>query len=585
MLKPVEKMMNKVATEAKKALTVEAHSDPDVISFHHIAFVAIIASLLSLVTAFALWSSASRIFFAFPAFPKMIGCEALENYFSEESTQIPPIIQPYLDTGQSYNEGLIKQECQYKFELFQLYSQAKNKVVEVVGIPIASQLSQQSPYPNFSLMRISVEAFVKVLSAASCFFGFFGFYALSKFKKYQSDKEKTAYHEAYIKKFWTLDMFVLNCLLTVLVFFAVDIIWFFINRSQSQALAYNPSTSILFTSLLIGVFSFLHLSWLTKLNISDLSLFTSLVILLGLIGGMLATNHIWNIGPTNAYSTMSARVFDEHLTYEVLGEYGSRNLFRLTFFATGLLFILYIFKLYKFVRAIKNTTSQKQAKNALDPMALLVIGGLTGVLMLGIGFFPVDSLDIWKAFPSGDFHKVCAYVSPLFILYMVSTFWYLAYPKDNNVENFLRSFSMICTSVLAIAMMMFITGNAKLDPKLETIANFGIFILLLGLILFDADRRLRKTFDDDTKAKGKHNWFFIWLFVVGIGMVLGYFFPDKMTTVSVEFVILIVFSLFLYALSKYLVEYSEDRFLPLPLAENQGSNMAIAGEEATKLTA
>jgi hypothetical protein len=40
-----------------------------------------------------------------------------------------------------------------------------------------------------------------------------------------------------------------------------------------------------------------------------------------------------------------------------------------------------------------------------------------------------------------------------------------------------------------------------------------------------------------------------------LGTGLGIVFPDRMTTVTSEFIILLVFTLFIYSYSKYLVEY------------------------------
>src|SRR5690349_20901302 len=103
-VKQIGSLVKRPLSKVKEVITAEKHTDPDVIAFNHIGTVALFAALFTFGIAWFCWNGFDRIYFAYPALPKMTGCETLNNYFDGISTQVPDIVQPYLEVNQAPDE-------------------------------------------------------------------------------------------------------------------------------------------------------------------------------------------------------------------------------------------------------------------------------------------------------------------------------------------------------------------------------------------------------------------------------------------------------------------------------------------------
>lgn len=525
--------------------------DPDIVAFAYASVFAVAMVLVALGASLFLWRDSPNILFAAPVFPRMGDCTALEAYLA--NPQIPPregidpsIVKLYIDTsGQLDGEAMIA-ECRYNLALHQQYLELE-QAMNNIPVPIDEMgfVSQSALLPtNYGE---SLQSLLKILASGVALLGAYPLLVLAI-------RERG--NEAFNHFSW--ENILLSFVMAFIVFYGVDVVWFFIERSLSQPLIYDYGTSVLFVALLIGVFAFLYFMWMIKLDITDLSLFTSLILLSGLIVSMLLTNHVWNAGVTNAYSTMSERAYPERLSYEVAGTLGSRGVFRVTFIGAGLLFLIYTVRLSRLVRRLKRLNPDKNAM--LSPNIMLLLGLISAIFIAMVGIFPTDGMvmgntEFLPASISGILHLIGAYGSPLVVMFMVLCFWFIGYPRNDGKDKFLPASSWAWFSIAATAIMMYLVGMLR-NNVAHSLWMLLAYVLFLFLILYSANRW----------QSGKLNWLGLgWysplghgLSIVIVGTLLDLLFPGRMTTVALEFVVLLIFSLFVYSYSKYLVEYREE---------------------------
>lgn len=525
-------------------------NDPDIIAFAYASAFTVVMVLLALAASLILWWNSPNILFAAPVFPHMRDCSAIEAYLADP--QIPPregidpsIVKLYIDPETGLDGDAMLAECQYNLALRQEYRELEEAMNNIpVQIDEGTVLSQSALIPYD--YGASLQSLLKILCFTVALLGWYPLWVLSRI-----EPDNPAFNK------FSFENLLLTLTMAFLSFYGIDLLWFFIERSLSQPLIYDYGTSVLFVAVLIGVFSFLYFSWIIKHEITDLSLFISIVLLIGLIVSMLLTNHVWNAGVTNAYSTMSERAYDERLTYEVAGTLGSRGIFRITFIGAGLLFLIYTIRLAKIVSRIKQ--GNPLTRGMLNPNAIRLMGLLAGVFIAFVGVFPTDGFTGYFGMIdrhwSGRLHLLGAYGSPLVVMIMVLTFWFIGYPQNNGKDKFLPASSWVWFSIASTTIMMYLVGMVRSGIE-NSLYMLIAYVVFLFAILYWADfwRQKKFYFGLSWYSPLMHG-----LITIVLGILLDFVFPSRMTTVALEFVVLLIFSLFVYSYSKYLVEYREEK--------------------------
>jgi hypothetical protein len=595
--------------------------DPDIVAFAHASYFTAVVVAVVLLTSFWLWRGQPHVLFAVPEFPHLgvEDCEAIKayadlvegnNFMPPADVTAPSIAKLYMQPNGTLDAAAMEAECQYNLKLYEEYNRLR---IEMEKLPddlfIGSMVAQSDSEPDAedlallypSDANMSVKGLLKNFVLIVSLLGLYVYWvfwhrtrrelnplreaykkarkeldeALKAFdaatdsiqrehleaRKLEARKEFKEIHDKLTAKdkFNSLnpENVFLALSMAALSYLAIDVLWFFIGRSLSQPLIYETETSILFVAVLVGVYAFLYFSWIIKLEITDLSLFAASLLLVGLIVGMLLTNHIWNIGITNAYSTMSEHAYPERLSYEVAGTLGSRGVFRLTFIGTGLLFAIYSVYLSKKVRKVQDAVSFISAKDAkrMSPSIILWTGIIASIFMAFVGLFPLDGF----AVPDENIyrlHMTGAFLAPVIFVWMMLTYWFIGYPKSESSDKFLPTSSYIWFSISSVAMLWYMVGRYFSDTS--EMSNLYLALGLGALIIFAvyaANRWHSGKWNWVWDADNKYSPLLHWAISIVLGTGLGIILPDKMTTVTSEFIILLVFTLFIYSYSKYLVEY------------------------------
>lgn len=544
--------------------------DPDIIAFTFASAFALALAIAALIMSFFYWFNTENILFAMPRFPTMGDCKALEAYAAnpiippnrDANPSIPAIVVLYIsdnaDPSSPETQAALQimvDECHYNERLFVEYGDLAREMATLPNFPNAQSDAADILSPQ--KLTDSMKGLLKVFSVTTSLLGIYVLWVLKRLQKNNPNYERD-----FNGLGW--ENILLNLVLAVLAYFGVDVIWFFVERALSQPLIYEKDTCILFITLLVGVFSFLYYSWILKLEITDLSLFMGLLLMVGLIVGMLLTNHIWNVGVTNAYSTMSEIAYPERLSYYVAETDGSRGIFRVTFITAGLLFVVYGMRLKEIV-ARKKASADASITRLMSPKGVFRFSALAGLLLSMVGIFPLDgifNLDNSEHIlgltedVSGALHFVGAYGSPLVVMCMILSFWYIGYPQGNGKDKFLPASSYFWFSVSSVAIMWYLVGRF-LSNTSDILALVFVFVFALFVIA--------AVYIANQIQTGQWHWFSLdlstyspflhWFVALLLGLILGLIMPTKMTTVSLEFVVLLVFSLFIYSYSKYIVEY------------------------------
>jgi hypothetical protein len=594
--------------------------DPDIVAFAHASYFTAVVVAVVLLTSFWLWRGQPYVLFAMPEFPHIGNCEAITAYADllEANQFMPPadvtapsIAKLYTTPNGTIDAAAMEAECDYNLRLYAQYDALRSEMEKLpddllLGSMVAQSAGIEPDAGDLALLyptdeNISVKGLLKNFVLIVSLLGLYVYWVFWHRSRRELNPLKDAYKkakkelDAAIKaydaakdtmekehlearklearkefkeihdKLTAADKFnslspenvFLALSMAALSYVAVDVLWFFIGRSLSQPLIYETETSILFVAVLVGVYAFLYFSWIIKLEITDLSLFAATLLLVGLIVGMLLTNHIWNIGITNAYSTMSEHAYPERLSYEVAGTLGSRGVFRMTFIGTGLLFAIFSVYLSNKVRKVQDAVSLVSEKDAkrMSPFIILWTGIIASVFMAFVGLFPLDGF----AVPDERIHSLHmtgAFLAPVIFVWMMLTYWFVGYPKSESRDKFLPTSSYIFFTISAVAMLWYMVGRYFSDTS--EMSNLYLALGLAALIIFGvyaANRWHSGKWNLLWDAENKYSPFLHWGISVGLGTALGLLLPDKMTTVTSEFIILLVFTLFIYSFSKYLVEY------------------------------
>jgi hypothetical protein len=138
---------------------------------------------------------------------------------------------------------------------------------------------------------------------------------------------------------------------------------------------------------------------------------------------------------------------------------------------------------------------------------------------------------------------------------MILSFWFIGYPQHEGKDKFLPASSWVWFSVSSTAIMMYLVGIVRSNLESGWLMLIA-YVVFLFVILFAADfwRQKKLYFGLGWYSPGMHG-----LITIVLGTLLDFIFPSRMTTVALEFVVLLIFSLFSYSYSKYLVEYREEK--------------------------
>lgn len=561
--------------------------DPDIRNFGIVSTIALFMTILALLFTCFLWLNDQNVIFAIPEIPLMGDCSLVDGLDSDNITDSDrelPIVRAYTGLDGIVRVDRMVADCHYNLDLSGNYIEFDTTLDKVVNLPgqtiteaDLTLLDTAGWLPDLELANISVEAAFKMVIIMIALLNVFILPFIPG--------------ETIYGKFGSIGWFsnvFLSLIMVVLAFAVVDITWFFIGRSLSQPLIYDNGTSILFVTLLAGVFSFIYLSWFIQIDLTNLSLFTSLILLCGLIISMLLTSQIWYTGATNAYSIMSEITLDEHLTYEVLNTQGSRGVFRITCISAGILVVVYIMKL----SALLDVLEQKLQtyfdfdiseetpflkSTSIRGKLVLGVGILAGVLIAFIGTFPTDGLlnpisqdMILSKSVSGGIHRIGAMGSPVVFIFMMLTFWFIAYPKNDKTNLFLAASSRVWVIIVGTAIMMYLmdsflanfTTFLNADSARRSIMDFlpsaGYVLVFIAVLYWMIDYAQKLRTGETPSQNDTYSPVYHWLLIVIMGIIGAFVLPGVMNTVTVEFVILIVFSLFLFSFSTYLIELEQE---------------------------
>ena len=188
---------------------------------------------------------------------------------------------------------------------------------------------------------------------------------------------------------------------------------------------------------------------------------------------------------------------------------------------------------------------------------------------MAVGFFPTDGvcvpegrcwLDISKDV-SAALHSIGAFGGVLALLFIIMTFWYIGHPLKSDYVPRMRWLSWIGVTLIGIATIMHFIGYRVATTGLLFGAGMtvGFAIFLFGMLYFA--KRLQ---NGETVELSPKFWKLLneplWhgLLIVTIGLVAGRIWTNLITLVTLEFVILSLFSLFIYSYSLYTVELMDD---------------------------
>jgi hypothetical protein len=369
--------------------------------------------------------------------------------------------------------------------------------------------------------------------------------------------------------------------LAVLMYLTVDFAWFVFERIVPMPLNYPWGTSVFFAVLVLAVLSFFLIHWANEPGVTQLSILAIMVMMLGIIAGIMVTNHIWDTGVTNAFSTMSQRAYPERLAFEIAGELGSRRIFRLTFIASGLLLIVYSAHLSLLVTNIKevlaqlapvnssgnlvqpgaeNPQKQVSPKDILYPVVVGLLGCVAGVLTMFVGIFPTDGTATLSDEVSSGLHGFGAFGSPLVFLFMMMTFWFIGHPYDGRYVPSMRRLSWVGVTVSGMTILTHILDFPPVDFMSPAVSGLvftlGLFAMLLLANSMQKNVELQLLFWFPQLERLAHP-FVQWPIIV-VGGLLLLLLPPLINTVALEFIVLTLFAWFIYAYSLYTKEYMDE---------------------------
>lgn len=555
--------------------------NPDVVRFRRTSVGIWVVVFVTFLVVWLLWHDESALVFAVPEFPSMKDCTSIDLH---NPTTLPPFVRIFPTPKDALND------CEFHTSLFSSYNGVKNAMLAAEHKPswewavrrwlaVLDEHDDTQLLPNPQLFHYSVEMVIKYLASVVTFFGTLIFSVWSGTSKTYADR---MLYKKHIQKFAT-GLF-LSTVLAFLMYLSIDFVWFIFERVLPIPLVYGKGTSILFTVLTISVIAFFVIHWASEITVVQLSIFASMLLMFGLLAGMMVTNHVWDTGVTNAFSTMSERAYDERLAFEVAGNLGSRLIFRSTFIASGVMLIVYSIQLSSLVWALKHDTQTfhlaAPMRTVLRPRYVGIIGSLAGGLTMFVGLFPTDGTcvrvlgcDLLNIDVSGKLHLVGAFGGPLFLMFMTMTYWFIGHPHNPHSSYIkrMRRLSSIATTISGVAIMMYLSGyrihisTTSEDRQTAVLLSIG-FALALTLMLFSA-KFLQKSggcilSPQAWRTMPEKRYLLLpighGVLIAAVGYLLGRSYPLLITTVSLEFIVLLFFSLFIYSYSLYTVEFMDD---------------------------
>ena len=554
-------------------------TNPDVVRFRRVAAGTWVIVILTLVFVAWAWRDQSEVIFALPAFPQMGDCST----FADPANP-PPVVELFLSRdGDNEDEAfqLAKDDCEHNLLLLADYDDLKEGMVRYAVGSDVEQISAQARTPeacpnpdeiqvgnhclsidadtgavfNWQMMQLSIESMIRTLAMLIGVIGTFIYSAWG-------GTEKTrASHELYRRGMWRyITSAMLAAVMGGLAYVSIDVVWFMFGRVVPLPVLYPTGTGILFTGLVIGVLFFLVMLAVSEIRIEAMSVLATMVLTLGMIAGILTTNHVWDSGQTNAYSAMSERAYPERLAFDVAGDLGSRRIFRVTLIASGVLLMTYAIQLHFVVRTLKEQNKlyhrTPEYANRLRPRWIAFFAAIAGLLTTLVGWFPTDGTFIPNP-TSTLLHMLGAFGGPMLMLVLMITVWFIGHPIESAYIPRLNLTSLNTVTIFSVAVIMHLFGYRQaLQHPMWIGATIGFAVFLLGMFLLAQRWHGSEVIPRNGIQRYNHS-IAHWVLIVVVGIGLALVFPNLMTTVTLEFAVLTTFSLFIYAYSLYTAEFMD----------------------------